>query len=978
MAGKIYKMTFELYDGTKQSVVFEVPNGEPGKSAYEYAKEGGYTGTEEDFAKKMAQEIGSYTETDPTVPEWAKNATKPTYTKDDVGLGNVDNVRQYSESNQPPYPVTSVNGKTGAVSLSAADVGARPSGWMPTAEDVGALPATYTPPNQTAEQVGADSKGTAAAAVAGHNTSTESHGDLRQELKAISTRLNSFLDVDDQTMDELSEVLAIISSNKSLIDAITTSKVSVSDIVNNLITNVGNRPLSAAQGVALKGLIDALSRSLSNYALKSAIPTKVSQLQNDSKYLTQHQDISHLLPRTELPTAIDTALAQAKASGEFDGYTPQIGVDYWTAADQEAIVQQVITEIGAETIPDYVVTEAMSVLDRVVSAQGSRTFVLGAITDMHYGSSDYIDGVIHACQGMHHIAKRIKLDALGVLGDYTDEWQMDNDAAVTDNEEMNALLDRFNDTVNLRVKGNHDHRPGADAQTYRYIMAYSDDVVWGSRLGGYFYRDFPAYKLRIICLNTTEVSRDNVAVSDEQYNFFVNALDMSANEDASEWGILILSHHPLDWEVTSGVYRFGHILNAYQNGDSWTDGTISCDYAEKNSATIVGNIHGHIHNLLTDKIYVGEPGNSEQTSVWRMAVPASRVDYPNHYGGIWAEKTTYSKTPNSAKDTAFNIICIDLDSHTIKAFCYGAGYDRTLMYQEEPEVPEGITNLIDTIGYTNDKRYSTSSHVEKDAPGYVLTGSFTLNRGDVLRTDGVNFDAAEYVSCSIVVSSNDNNTEWGIVPKSTEVDTSSGGYVAWTLDEAKNLTLTAGESAKYVTFRLCGYGAGENLIVTVNQPIRTPSYTNQLNNAINSDGTPYRGTNGEIGYKVGYRIKSDGSEVANADYCVTGFMPIKAWDYVYLKNMNLILGDLTAQPNTRVAIYDSSFKTFRITAMDAILSESYSKLFSNLLDEDGGEVTTGDAIGRLRYCDIDGDYYIRFSTKKIDNTSIVTINEPIV
>ena len=35
--------------------------------------------------------------------------------KSDVGLGNVDNVQQYSASNPPPYPVTSVNGQTGDV-----------------------------------------------------------------------------------------------------------------------------------------------------------------------------------------------------------------------------------------------------------------------------------------------------------------------------------------------------------------------------------------------------------------------------------------------------------------------------------------------------------------------------------------------------------------------------------------------------------------------------------------------------------------------------------------------------------------------------------------------------------------------------------------------------------------------------------------------------------------------------------------------
>ena len=41
----------------------------------------------------------------------------------DVGLGSVDNVRQYSASNPPPYPVTSVNGSTGAVTVNASSVG---------------------------------------------------------------------------------------------------------------------------------------------------------------------------------------------------------------------------------------------------------------------------------------------------------------------------------------------------------------------------------------------------------------------------------------------------------------------------------------------------------------------------------------------------------------------------------------------------------------------------------------------------------------------------------------------------------------------------------------------------------------------------------------------------------------------------------------------------------------------------------------
>ena len=46
------------------------------------------------------------------------NTSNPhSVTASQVGLGNVANVLQYSASNQPPYPVTSVNGSTGAVTI---------------------------------------------------------------------------------------------------------------------------------------------------------------------------------------------------------------------------------------------------------------------------------------------------------------------------------------------------------------------------------------------------------------------------------------------------------------------------------------------------------------------------------------------------------------------------------------------------------------------------------------------------------------------------------------------------------------------------------------------------------------------------------------------------------------------------------------------------------------------------------------------
>lgn len=60
---------------------------------------------------------GSGPSTGGAVTSVAGKAGDVTLTKSDVGLSNVANVLQYSEQNKPPYPVTSVNGQTGEVEL---------------------------------------------------------------------------------------------------------------------------------------------------------------------------------------------------------------------------------------------------------------------------------------------------------------------------------------------------------------------------------------------------------------------------------------------------------------------------------------------------------------------------------------------------------------------------------------------------------------------------------------------------------------------------------------------------------------------------------------------------------------------------------------------------------------------------------------------------------------------------------------------
>ena len=161
--------------------------------------------------------------------------------------------------------------------------------------------------------------------VAAHNTGTDTHSDIRLLIQGLTDRLNALADSDDTTLDQLSEVVAYIKSNRSLIEAITTSKVSVADIVDNLTTNVSNKPLSAAQGVVIKTLIDAL--------------------RNDK------------LDAAELTNAVNTALAQAKASGEFDGAEGKSAYQYAQEGGYTGTETEFAAKLAAEIPTDSHINE---------------------------------------------------------------------------------------------------------------------------------------------------------------------------------------------------------------------------------------------------------------------------------------------------------------------------------------------------------------------------------------------------------------------------------------------------------------------------------------------------------------------------------------------------------------------------------------------------------------------------------------------
>ena len=445
----------------------------------------------------------------------------------------------------------------------------------------------------------------------------------------------------------------------------------------------------------------------------------------------------------------------------------------------EELENREIGGTGGESIPSYVQTEALMVLDEVIAAQTERTINIGAMGDWHVYTNGTGSNVAknnwaaakHAIQAMALISKRIKLDVVACTGDYivgdsyysADGWL---DVVGTFNEYMDEIS---TDTL-VKTYGNHDVGYGGSvfippAKSRPFIAAYNDHMNLGSLTRGYGYKDLPNHKVRLIVVNTCEFNNaadysKSFLVSNAQYKWFANALDVSSKEDAAQWQTIIISHHPMDWSGS----KFPSILSAYESGVSVTLSGTTYNYDGINSARVIGNIHGHLHNALK--------GTISGTTIKRWCVPNICYDYSNTYEG-WKESKTYEKTINTADDTVFYVFSINLDTGMVKRTHYGAGYSDSTNYMNGSGGTGGgdtggdsgdsgdsgdtnatnwywlgqdeSGNIINGQGWLNNYRLSSSTGEAKAEVGYVATGYIPFKHYDTISvySNTTFFDAAD-------------------------------------------------------------------------------------------------------------------------------------------------------------------------------------------------------------------------------------------
>lgn len=200
-------------------------------------------------------------------------------------------------------------------------------------------------------------------------------------------------------------------------------------------------------------------------------------------------------------------------------------------------------------------------------------------------------------------------------------------------------------------------------------------------------------------------------------------------------------------------------------------------------------------------------------------------------------------------------------------------------------------------------------------------------------------------------------------PMGNGIPMASGGDVVGYLDSDNNIILSGAlTEGTYIVKYEMEDGTLVDIGTLTNADEPEIVIVNQIPISQNADGTLFVGTNGEAGYKTGYRISgSSGNESAQTGTEVTGFIPFNYNDTVYMK-------DITDDGTHVIGWYDSSF--------NKVATLNIANTFGGAIN---GEVVSKQ-INAALYTAITesaGIAYMRVSASEITADSIITVNQPI-
>lgn len=163
-----------------------------------------------------------------------------------------------------------------------------------------------------------------------------------------------------------------------------------------------------------------------------------------------------------------------------------------------------------------------------------------------------------------------------------------------------------------------------------------------------------------------------------------------------------------------------------------------------------------------------------------------------------------------------------------------------------------------------------------------------------------------------------------------------------------------------------------------------PTYTNILPLAVNADGAPYVGLNGEKGYKTGWRLNSSKVEKEQVGMCCTGFMPITPSSTTRATG-TLRLKNVTPTGASGGYLYsfgsDKTLGTGGSSTVATVLNNSYdatTEVYTLQMGYDSSGNVFTDGSGTIAGFGMLGEAkYLRLSIGNINENTIITWDEEI-
>ena len=796
-----------------------------------------------------------------------------------------------------------------------------------------------------------DSIASAKKSVTDHNVSTEAHNDIRLLIKQHEDSVNALLNSDDETLNETKEIVAYIKSNKSLIDSITASKVNVADIINNLTTNAANKPLSASQGVALKAMIDqiALEGGGAGQAVIGDLTARintvdetVSDLADTFEIKSKQWDATSSSYENFLDTyaenmeAVDDSIASAKKS------VTDHNVSTEAHNDIRLLIKQHEDSVNALLNSD---DETLNETKEIVAYIKSNKSLIDSITTSKVNVADIINNLttnaankpLSASQGVAlkaliDVLQSGKLDASALnsaintaLGQAKASGEFDGKDGKSayeiaqENGYKGSLTDFFADMKGEKGEDGEDGNDGRSAYeiyldnggTIGTEKAWVDSLV--GKDGESFYE--MCVKNGFVGSETDLVIAMKGEKGDKGDAYTLTSADVSsiANEAIAKMNLSLgIASDGLIYIFVNGV-PVGTGVPQGQSGDVF--GYVD----ENNTVVLTGNLPDGTYTVKY------EMNNGTMVNVGNMALDS------NVY---------YSVTNTLTKCSTNN---------STKTVVEGGSYTATIT----PNSGHNISTVKVTMG---GKDVTSSAYSNGKITIASVTGDIVITATAAANTYSV---TKNLTNCAI--SNTASSVTHGASYSATV--TANSGYTL------KSVTATMGGSAVTVTNGVISIASVTgNIVITATAEV---GMVNQIPISTDASGNLFVGTNGEKGYKTGYRISaSSGNESAQSGAEVTGFIPVKTGDTMYIKGINVN----TAGTNV-LGFYNSSRKSAVVTSNPNTGVPMYYLFPGGVNGEVRSVVLNATTIGNDNF--LDHVAYIRVSADKIDGDSIITINQPI-